>query len=186
MSSGGEAFVYDTGMAAWYRIADRRHVLSELHSDLFDAWNQADRGPLLRTQQLALSAFPHSRHLAHVAATAHAISSLTTKDRSTETLAHVESQMARALALRSRSEYRQWAETYVRRLVQDENTVRLREFCDFLVGPPYFVEQESHDQDDDLGEETLGEADDDDYRGCWALGTKWRPKLLVSWSSVCM
>jgi protein HIRA/HIR1 len=50
-----------------------------------------------------------------------------------ETLAHIETQLAAAIAVHSQLEFRHWLSTYVRRLVRDSKRAKLIELCNQLL-----------------------------------------------------
>ncbi|THF94005.1 hypothetical protein TEA_020414 [Camellia sinensis var. sinensis] len=57
-------------------------------------------------------------------------------DDGMQTRAHLETQLASALALKSPNEYRQCLLSYIRFLAREADESRLREVCESFLGPP--------------------------------------------------
>ncbi|KAI0519728.1 hypothetical protein KFK09_007187 [Dendrobium nobile] len=116
------AFLFDMGMKCWLRIAD----------DCFPASNFAS--------SFSLSSI-HSGELGNLQVdVGKFISRKPTWTRVTDdgvqTRAHLETQLASALALKSPNEYRQCLLAYVRFLAREADESRLREVCESFLGPP--------------------------------------------------
>jgi len=140
ITASGDAFVYDQSFGSWLRIADRRYQLSEFNSTMFDSW-MAKQGPLLRIQLMASSPSLHLRTNTNIASQMLAMHD---KDRITETLSHLENQIAASIAMGSASEYKRWMETYVRKLTQEAKVDKLTEICEQLLGPAHYRPINTH------------------------------------------
>uniref|UniRef100_K3ZQG5 Protein HIRA n=1 Tax=Setaria italica TaxID=4555 RepID=K3ZQG5_SETIT len=114
------AFLYDMSMKCWLRIAD----------DCFPASNFAtsfssSQGGELGKLQIDIGKFMARKP----------IWSRVTDD-GLQTRAHLETQLAASLALKSPQEYRQCLLSYIRFLAREADESRLREVCESFLGPP--------------------------------------------------
>ncbi|XP_075521978.1 protein HIRA-like isoform X1 [Primulina tabacum] len=111
------AYLYDTSLMCWLRVAD----------DFFPtSWNLGSaHGGELAGLQVDVRKF-----LARKPGWSRAT------DDGVQTRAHLEAQLASALALKSPMEYRQCIISYVRFLARDSDESRLREICENFLGPP--------------------------------------------------
>lgn len=116
------AFLYDMNLMCWLRVAD----------DCFPASNFASTWNFGSTQSGELAALQVDvrKYLARKPGW----SRIT--DDGVQTRAHLESQMASALALKSPNEYRQCLLSYIRFLAREADESRLREVCENFLGPP--------------------------------------------------
>ncbi|KAJ3681559.1 hypothetical protein LUZ60_016048 [Juncus effusus] len=114
------AFLYDSGMKCWLRIAD----------DCFPASNFATCLDL-KAGELAKLQVEAGKFMARKP-----IWNRLAGDEGVQTRAHLESQLASALALKSPNEYRQCLLSYVRFLTREADESRLREVCESFLGPP--------------------------------------------------
>ncbi|KAJ7559671.1 hypothetical protein O6H91_04G095700 [Diphasiastrum complanatum] len=113
------AFLFHLNMRCWLRVAD----------DMFPASNfvstaSAEEGELASLQ--AAAAVGSARNF---------MQSWSVTDEECQTRAHLETQMAAALALESAAEYRRYLQAYTRCLTRDADEGRLRELCENLLGP---------------------------------------------------
>lgn len=116
------AFLFDMNLKCWLRIAD----------DCFPASNFAS--------SFSLSSI-HSGELGNLQVdigkyVARKPSWSRVTDDGVQTRAHLETQMASALALKSPNEYRQCLLSYIRFLAREADESRLREVCESFLGPP--------------------------------------------------
>ncbi|XP_076896466.1 protein HIRA-like isoform X1 [Bidens hawaiensis] len=116
------AFMYDTNLMCWLRVAD----------DCFPASNFASSFSL---------GFPQNGELAALQVDVRKFlarkpgwSRVT--DDGVQTRAHLEAQLASALSLKSPNEYRQCLLSYIRFLTREADEARLREVCENFLGPP--------------------------------------------------
>ncbi|KAJ1288991.1 hypothetical protein BS78_02G131500 [Paspalum vaginatum] len=114
------AFLFDMSMKCWLRIAD----------DCFPASNFASsfgspQGGELGKLQIDIGKFMARKP----------IWSRVTDD-GLQTRAHLETQLAASLALKSPQEYRQCLLSYIRFLAREADESRLREVCESFLGPP--------------------------------------------------
>lgn len=116
------AFLFDMGMKCWLRIADDCFPASNFASSFsFSSIHSGELGNL----QVDVGKFI-SRKPAWTRVT----------DDGVQTRAHLETQLASALALKSPNEYRQCLLAYVRFLAREADESRLREVCESFLGPP--------------------------------------------------
>ncbi|MQL76111.1 hypothetical protein Taro_008489 [Colocasia esculenta] len=126
------AFLFDMGLMCWLRIAD----------DCFPASNFASSLNLSSVQggELANLQVDVGKFLARKPSWSRVT------DDGMQTRAHLEIQLASALALKSPNEYRQCLLSYVRFLAREADESRLREVCESFIGPPTgMVESTSSD-----------------------------------------
>ncbi|PWA89475.1 protein HIRA [Artemisia annua] len=116
------AFMFDMSLKCWLRVAD----------DCFPASNFASSFNL---------GFPQNGELAALQVDVRKFlarkpgwSRVT--DDGVQTRAHLEAQLASALALKSPNEYRQCLLSYIRFLAREADESRLREVCENFLGPP--------------------------------------------------
>lgn len=116
------AFLFDLNLLCWLRVAD----------DCFPASNFASSLNLGSSQSAELAALQVDikKFLARKPGFSRAT------DDGVQTRAHLETQMASALALKSPNEYRQCLLSYVRFLAREADESRLREVCESFLGPP--------------------------------------------------
>lgn len=116
------AFLFDMSLKCWLRVAD----------DYFPASNFASSWSLGSTQsgELAVLQVDVRKFLARKPGWSRVA------DDGMQTRAHLEAQLASALALKSPNEYRQCLLSYVRYLAREADESRLREVCESFLGPP--------------------------------------------------
>ncbi|CAA6660695.1 unnamed protein product [Spirodela intermedia] len=116
------AYLFDMGMKCWLRIAD----------DCFPASNFASSLNLGSVQggELANLQIDVGKFLARKPSWSRVT------DDGMQTRAHLEAQLASALALKSPNEYRQCLLSYIRFLAREADESRLREACESFIGPP--------------------------------------------------
>ncbi|KAF5937635.1 hypothetical protein HYC85_025141 [Camellia sinensis] len=116
------AFLFDMNLMCWLRVAD----------DCFPASNFASSWNLGSIQNGELS--PLQVDVGKFLARKPGWSRVT--DDGVQTRAHLETQLASTLALKSPSEYRQCLLSYIRFLAREADDSRLREVCESFLGPP--------------------------------------------------
>ncbi|GJN34684.1 hypothetical protein PR202_gb23369 [Eleusine coracana subsp. coracana] len=114
------AFLYDMSMKCWLRIADDCFPASNFASSFSSA-----QGGELGKLQIDIGKFMARKP----------IWSRVTDD-GLQTRAHLETQLAASLALKSPQEYRQCLLSYIRFLAREADESRLREVCESFLGPP--------------------------------------------------
>ncbi|CAL4958672.1 unnamed protein product [Urochloa decumbens] len=114
------AFLYDMSLKCWLRIAD----------DCFPASNFATSFGSTQGGELGKLQIDIGKFMARKP-----IWSRVTDD-GLQTRAHLETQLAASLALKSAQEYRQCLLSYVRFLAREADESRLREVCESFLGPP--------------------------------------------------
>ncbi|CAD6240195.1 unnamed protein product [Miscanthus lutarioriparius] len=114
------AFLYDMSMKCWLRIAD----------DCFPASNFASSFSFPQGGELGKLQIDIGKFMARKP-----IWSRVTDD-GLQTRAHLETQLASSLALKSAQEYRQCLLSYIRFLAREADESRLREVCESFLGPP--------------------------------------------------
>ncbi|KAL8130119.1 hypothetical protein V2J09_019274 [Rumex salicifolius] len=116
------AFLFDTSLKCWLRVADDCFPASNFAS----SWNlgSAHNGELAALQVDVRKFLARKPGWSRVT------------DDGMQTRAHLESQLASALALQSANEYRQCLLSYVRFLAREADESRLREVCEGFLGPP--------------------------------------------------
>ncbi|KAL9275948.1 HIRA-like protein [Drosera capensis] len=116
------AFLFDRNLKCWLRVAD----------DCFPASNFASSFNLGSTQSGELAALQVDvrKFLARKPGWSRVA------DDGVQTRAHLEAQLASALALKSPNEYHQCLLSYVRFLAREADESRLREVCEGFLGPP--------------------------------------------------
>ncbi|KAG9158117.1 hypothetical protein Leryth_000276 [Lithospermum erythrorhizon] len=116
------AYLFDMGLKCWLRVADDCFPASNFAS----SWNLGSiHGGELATLQVDVRKFLARKP---------GWSRVT--DDGVQTRAHLEAQVASALALKSAKEYRQCLLSYVRVLAREADESRLREVCESFLGPP--------------------------------------------------
>ncbi|GMH07323.1 hypothetical protein Nepgr_009163 [Nepenthes gracilis] len=116
------AFLFDLSLMCWLRVAD----------DCFPASNFASSWNLGSTQSGELAALQVD--VRKFSTRKPGWSRVT--DDGMQTRAHLETQLASALALKSPNEYCQCLLSYVRFLAREADESRLREVCESFLGPP--------------------------------------------------
>ncbi|KAG8057789.1 hypothetical protein GUJ93_ZPchr0002g26157 [Zizania palustris] len=114
------SFLYDMGLKCWLRIAD----------DCFPASNFASSFSCTQGGELGKLQIDIGKFMARKP-----IWSRVTDD-GVQTRAHLETQLAASLALKSPQEYRQCLLSYIRFLAREADESRLREVCEIFLGPP--------------------------------------------------
>lgn len=116
------AFLFDMSLMCWLRVAD----------DCFPASNFASSFNLgsMHSGELAALQVDVRKFLARKPGWSRVT------DDGVQTRAHLEAQLASALALKSPSEYRQCLLSYIRFLAREADESRLREVCESFLGPP--------------------------------------------------
>ncbi|KAF8663212.1 hypothetical protein HU200_055815 [Digitaria exilis] len=114
------AFLYDMSLKCWLRIAD----------DCFPASNFASSFSSTQGGELGKLQIDIGKFMARKP-----IWSRVTDD-GLQTRAHLETQLAASLVLKSAQEYRQCLLSYVRFLAREADESRLREVCESFLGPP--------------------------------------------------
>ncbi|XP_058088801.1 protein HIRA isoform X2 [Magnolia sinica] len=116
------AFLFDTSMMCWLRIADYCFPGSNFTS----SWNLGS----VQSGELAALQVDAGKFLARKPSWSRVT------DDGVQTRAHLEAQLASSLALKSPNEYRQCLLSYVRFLAREADESRLREVCESFLGPP--------------------------------------------------
>ncbi|KAL4014804.1 hypothetical protein IC575_027022 [Cucumis melo] len=116
------AFLFDMSLMCWLRVADDCFPASNFSS----SWNLGS----IQSGELAALQVDIRKYLARKPGWSRVT------DDGMQTRAHLETQMASALALKSPNEYRQWLLSYIRFLAREADESRLREVCESLLGPP--------------------------------------------------
>ncbi|CAI9105597.1 OLC1v1004559C7 [Oldenlandia corymbosa var. corymbosa] len=121
------AYLFDTSLMCWLRVADDCFPASNFAS----SWNSsAAHGGELAALQVDVRKFLARKP---------GWSRVT--DDGVQTRAHLETQLASALSLKSANEYRQCLLSYIRFLTREADESRLREVCESFLGPPTGMEQ---------------------------------------------
>ncbi|XP_038705815.1 protein HIRA-like isoform X2 [Tripterygium wilfordii] len=116
------AFLFDLNLMCWLRVADDCFPAANFSSSLnFDS---------SQSGELAALQVDVRKYLARKPGWSRAT------DDGVQTHAHLEAQLASALALESPNEYRQCLLSYIRFLVREADESRLREVCESFLGPP--------------------------------------------------
>ncbi|VFQ87127.1 unnamed protein product [Cuscuta campestris] len=116
------AYLFDMCLMCWLRVADDCFPASNFAS----SWNLGSfHGGELANLQVDVRKFLARKP---------GWSRLT--DDGTQTRAHLETQLASALAMESPKEYRQCLLSYIRFLAREADESRLREVCESFLGPP--------------------------------------------------
>ncbi|KAK4358592.1 hypothetical protein RND71_020821 [Anisodus tanguticus] len=116
------AYLFDMSLMCWLRVADDCFPASNFSS----SWSSG----LLHGGELAALQVDVRKFLARRPGWSRVT------DDGVQTRAHLEAQLASALALKSPSEYRQCLLSYVRFLARGADEPRLREVCENFLGPP--------------------------------------------------
>ncbi|KAJ8470377.1 hypothetical protein OPV22_024720 [Ensete ventricosum] len=116
------AFLFDMSLMCWLRIAD----------DCFPASNFASSFNLssIQSGELGKLQVDVGKFMARKP------SWTRVTDDGTQTRAHLETQLASSLALKSPNEYRHCLLSYIRFLAREADESRLREVCESFLGPP--------------------------------------------------
>jgi protein HIRA/HIR1 len=115
------AFLFDMSLMCWLRVADDCFPASNFAS----SWNMGSVHGELAALQVDVRKFL-ARKPGWTRVT----------DDGVQTRAHLEAQLASALALHSPNEYRQCLLSYIRFLAREADESRLREVCENFLGPP--------------------------------------------------
>lgn len=116
------AYAYHEGWACWMRVADDAFPASHFHSTF-----SSNQGMLGSVQ----AAVAGARQPRDVLAAANQPADVQKR----AARAHLECNVASALAMQSPQEWRRWLVTYVRQLAADEDEARLKEILNELLGP---------------------------------------------------
>lgn len=116
------AYLFDMSLKCWLRVADDCFPASNFSS----SWNL---GSALGGELAALQVDVR-KYLARKPGWSRVT------DDGMQTRAHLEAQLASALALNSPNEYRQCLLSYIRFLAREADESRLREVCESFLGPP--------------------------------------------------
>ncbi|KAM6576071.1 hypothetical protein CsatB_027908 [Cannabis sativa] len=116
------AFLFDMSLVCWLRVADDCFPASNFAS----SWNLSS----VQSGELAALQVDVRKYLARKPGWSRVT------DDGVQTRAHLESQLASSLALKSPKEYRQCLLSYVRFLAREADESRLREVCESFLGPP--------------------------------------------------
>ena len=154
----GVAFAYHVPMRAWVRVADRYFQHALFHSRLGSGSAAADEEAVAAADASVLEEVQDVVRARLASAPGRLLNTVA----GAETIAHLENQLASALALGDAPSYVRWARTYVRFLARKVEESRLIDYCGSLLGPVQ--------QADDA---TAGGQDEDD-----AQGGRWQPMLL--------
>ncbi|XAR60118.1 hypothetical protein NMG60_11033370 [Bertholletia excelsa] len=116
------AFLFDMSLMCWLRVADDCFPASNFAS----SWNLGS----IQSGELAALQVDVRKFLARKPGWSRVT------DDGVQTRAHLETQLASALALKSPNEYRQCLLSYIRFLAREADESRLREVCESFLGPP--------------------------------------------------
>ncbi|KAA8550176.1 hypothetical protein F0562_001860 [Nyssa sinensis] len=116
------AFLFDMSLMCWLRVADDCFPASNFAS----SWNLGS----IQSGELAALQVDVRKFLARKPGWSRVT------DDGVQTRAHLEAQLAAALALKSPNEYRQCVLSYIRFLAREADESRLREVCESFLGPP--------------------------------------------------
>lgn len=114
------AFLYDMSLKCWLRIADDGFPASNFASS-FSSTQGGELGKL----HIDIGKFMARKPIWG-----------RVTDDGVQTRAHLETQLAASLALKSPQEYRQCLLSYIRFLARETDESRLREVCESFLGPP--------------------------------------------------
>ena len=152
------AFTYADGLQSWLSMGDEAFGLSEHRSSLPPTMPDGLGGggalslppslPLTSTRRLQPSRGPPSlaalqgehalasgRYEKSAAGLAQALAAAPSEHQRLVSTAHLEHQMAAAIALGNGAEYREWLRAYAHALGQQYAVRQVREICDELLGP---------------------------------------------------
>ncbi|XP_022872287.1 protein HIRA isoform X3 [Olea europaea var. sylvestris] len=116
------SYLFDMSLMCWLRVADDCYTASNFSS----SWNfSSAHGSELADLQIDVRKFL-ARKPGWNRVT----------DDGLQTRAHLEAQLASAIALKSSSEYHQCLLYYIRFLTREADEYRLREVCESFLGPP--------------------------------------------------
>ncbi|KAL0436310.1 UNVERIFIED_CONTAM: protein HIRA [Sesamum radiatum] len=126
------AYLFDTSLMCWLRVADDCFPASNFSS----SWTlgSAHDGELAALQVDVRKFLARKPGWSRVT------------DDGVQTRAHLEAQLASALALNSPNEYRQCLLSYVRFLAREADESRLREVCESFLGPPVGMAEPGSEQ----------------------------------------
>ncbi|XP_020535101.1 protein HIRA isoform X2 [Jatropha curcas] len=116
------AFLFDMNLMCWLRVADDCFPASNFAS----SWNLGS----IQSGELAALQVDVRKYLARKPGWSRVT------DDGVQTRAHLESQLASSLVLKSPNEYRQCLLSYIRFLAREADESRLREVCESFLGPP--------------------------------------------------
>lgn len=116
------AFLFDMSLMCWLRVADDCFPASNFAS----SWNLGS----VQSGELAALQVDVRKYMARKPGWSRVT------DDGVQTRAHLESQLASSLALKSPNEYRQCLLSYIRFLAREADESRLREVCESFLGPP--------------------------------------------------
>ncbi|KAI7983477.1 Protein HIRA [Camellia lanceoleosa] len=116
------AFLFDMSLLCWLRVADDCFPASNFAS----SWNLGS----IQSGELATLQVDVKKFVARKPGWSRVT------DDGMQTRAHLETQLASALALKSPNEYRQCLLSYIRFLAREADESRLREVCESFLGPP--------------------------------------------------
>lgn len=116
------AFLFDMSLMCWLRVADDCFPASNFAS----SWNLGS----IQSGELAALQVDVRKYLARKPGWSRVT------DDGVQTRAHLEAQLASALAMKSPNEYRQCLLSYIRFLAREADESRLREVCESFLGPP--------------------------------------------------
>ncbi|XP_052203164.1 protein HIRA isoform X2 [Diospyros lotus] len=116
------AFLFDMNLMCWLRVADDSFPGSNFSS----SWNLGSN----QSSELAALQVDVRKFLARKPGWSRVT------DDGVQTRAHLEAQLASALALKSPNDYRQCLLSYIRFLAREADESRLREVCESFLGPP--------------------------------------------------
>ncbi|KAL6838429.1 hypothetical protein ACP4OV_031674 [Aristida adscensionis] len=115
-----QSFLYDMTLKCWLRIVD----------DCFPASNFASSFSSPQGGELGRLQVDIGKYMARKPTWSRVT------DDGVQTRAHLETQMAASLALKSPQEYRHYLLSYIRFLAREADESRLREVCESFLGPP--------------------------------------------------
>ncbi|KAL0390005.1 UNVERIFIED_CONTAM: protein HIRA [Sesamum calycinum] len=126
------AYLFDTSLMCWLRVADDCFPASNFSS----SWTlgSAHGGELAALQVDVRKFLARKPGWSRVT------------DDGVQTRAHLEAQLASALALNSPNEYRQCLLSYIRFLAREADESRLREVCESFLGPPIGMAEPGSEQ----------------------------------------
>ncbi|XP_015785638.1 protein HIRA [Tetranychus urticae] len=124
--SSGKSFVFDLSFGSWSLVSNGNDLLN-FFSDYKQTWR-----PESSSYPLAILQSQNS-----LIKTSHNIFLSNSNLQKTGTLSFLDQQLTSSLILGSSKEYRQWLITLAQFLTEEGIEPRLRELCQFLLGPPF-------------------------------------------------
>ena len=124
--SSGKSFVFDLSFGSWSLVSNGNDLLN-FFSDYKQTWR-----PECSSYPLAILQSQNS-----LIKTSHNIFLSNSNLQKTGTLSFLDQQLTSSLILGSSKEYRQWLITLAQFLTEEGIEPRLRELCQFLLGPPF-------------------------------------------------